>query len=181
MLHFDTTTLCSHKINRMLNVFDTERITFSWIVSEVFLLLRLFDYDRSGLLDGLEMMKLLSDYNSHHAPGAQASEQVRISGCVSPLTFQFFCLCLPLTFACIWLVCLIDTLPVFSVCVCVLGGKKVVSMVDFLLQTQDLNQDGLLAPSELLSPPLPQSQVLCVTPQTHWINSDVVLSIGMTV
>lgn len=33
-------------------------------------------------------------------------------------------------------------------------------MVDFLLQTQDLNQDGLLAPSELLSPPLPQSQVL---------------------
>lgn len=45
------------------------------------------------------------------------------------------------------------------VCVCV-GRKKVVSMVDFLLQTQDLNQDGLLAPSELLSPPLPQSQVL---------------------
>ncbi|XP_075906042.1 cell growth regulator with EF hand domain protein 1 isoform X2 [Nelusetta ayraudi] len=76
---------------------------------EVFLLLRLFDFDRSGFLDGLEMMKLLSDYNTHHAPEAQASE-------------------------------------------------KVVSMVDFLLQTQDLNQDGLLAPSELLSPPLPQSQ-----------------------
>ena len=29
-------------------------------------------------------------------------------------------------------------------------------MVDFLLQTRDLNQDGLLAPSELLSPPIPQ-------------------------
>lgn len=69
--------------DRMLNVLDIKRITFSWFVSEVFLLLRLFDYDRSGLLDGLEMMKLLSDYNSHHAPGAQASEQVRISCCVS--------------------------------------------------------------------------------------------------
>lgn len=77
---------------------------------EIFLLLRLFDFDRSGFLDGLEMMKLLSDYNTHHAPETPASEQ------------------------------------------------EVVSMVDFLLQTQDLNQDGLLAPSELLSPPLPQSQ-----------------------
>lgn len=87
--------------DRILNVFDIERVTFSRFVSEVFLLLRLFDYDRSGLLDGLEMMKLLSDYNSHHAPGAQASEQVRISGCVFPLTFKFYCLCLPLTFPCI--------------------------------------------------------------------------------
>ncbi|TDH17211.1 hypothetical protein EPR50_G00006060 [Perca flavescens] len=76
---------------------------------EVFFLFRLHDYDRSGLLDGLEMMKLLSDYNSHHTPGAQANEPV-------------------------------------------------VSMVDFLLQTQDLNQDGLLAPSELLSPSLPHTQ-----------------------
>lgn len=76
---------------------------------EVFFLFRLYDYDRSGLLDGLEMMKLLSDYNSHHTPGAQANELV-------------------------------------------------VSMVDFLLQTQDLNQDGLLAPSELLSPALPHTQ-----------------------
>lgn len=32
-------------------------------------------------------------------------------------------------------------------------------MVDFLLQTQDLNQDGLLAPSELLSPSLTHTQV----------------------
>ncbi|XP_029947235.1 cell growth regulator with EF hand domain protein 1 isoform X1 [Salarias fasciatus] len=76
---------------------------------EVFFLFRLYDYDRSDFLDGLEMMKLLSDYNSHHTPGAQASEQV-------------------------------------------------VSMVDFLLQTQDLNHDGLLTPSELLSPPLTHTQ-----------------------
>ncbi|XP_026233503.1 cell growth regulator with EF hand domain protein 1 isoform X2 [Anabas testudineus] len=76
---------------------------------EVFFLFGLYDYDRSGLLDGLEMMKLVSDYNSHHTPGAQANEQV-------------------------------------------------VSMVDFLLQTQDLNQNGLLAPSELLSPALPHTQ-----------------------
>ncbi|KAK2920341.1 cell growth regulator with EF hand domain protein 1 isoform X2 [Channa argus] len=76
---------------------------------EVFFLFGLYDYDRSGLLDGLEMMKLLSDYNSHHTPGSQASE-------------------------------------------------RVVSMVDFLLQSQDINQDGLLAPSELLSPPLPHPQ-----------------------
>lgn len=76
---------------------------------EVFYLFGLYDYDRSGLLDGLEMMKLLSDYSSHHTPGAKANELV-------------------------------------------------VSMVDFLLQTQDLNQDGLLAPSELLSPPLPLTQ-----------------------
>lgn len=45
-------------------------------VPEVFFLFRLFDYDRTGFLDGLEMMKLLSDYNSHHAPGAQVNEQV---------------------------------------------------------------------------------------------------------
>uniref|UniRef100_A0A1A8EG21 Cell growth regulator with EF-hand domain 1 n=1 Tax=Nothobranchius kadleci TaxID=1051664 RepID=A0A1A8EG21_NOTKA len=74
----------------------------SW-EQEVFFLFRLYDYDRSGFLDGLEMMKLLSDYNSLHASGAEASEMV-------------------------------------------------VSMVDFLLQTQDLNHDGLLNPSELLSP-----------------------------
>lgn len=76
---------------------------------EVFFLFRLHDYDRSYFLDGLEMMKLLSDYNSHHTPGAQANE-------------------------------------------------KVVSMVDFLLQTQDLNHDGLLTPSELLSSPITYTQ-----------------------
>ncbi|XP_014066991.1 cell growth regulator with EF hand domain protein 1 [Salmo salar] len=71
---------------------------------EVFFLFRLHDYDRSGHMDGLEMMKLLSEYNSHNAPGEQSAETV-------------------------------------------------VAMVDFLLQTQDLNQDGLIAPPELLSPP----------------------------
>ncbi|XP_068177358.1 cell growth regulator with EF hand domain protein 1 isoform X2 [Antennarius striatus] len=76
---------------------------------EVFFLFQLYDYDRSGLLDGLEMMKLLSDYNSHHTAGTQVN--------------------------------------------------LVVSLVDFLLQTQDSNQDGLLAPSELLSPPLTHTQV----------------------
>ena len=50
---------------------------FSCFVSEVFYLFRLYDYDRSGLLDGLEMMRLLSDFNSHHAPGAQTSELVK--------------------------------------------------------------------------------------------------------
>lgn len=54
-------------------------------------------------------MKLVSEYNLHHSPAAQAAEQV-------------------------------------------------VSLVDSLLQSQDLNQDGLLSPSELLSPPLPHTQ-----------------------
>ncbi|CAB1335573.1 unnamed protein product [Coregonus sp. 'balchen'] len=71
---------------------------------EVFFLFSLHDYDRSGHMDGLEMMKLLSEYNSHNTPGEQSAESV-------------------------------------------------VAMVDVLLQTQDLNQDGLIAPSELLSPP----------------------------
>lgn len=36
--------------------------------------------------------------------------------------------------------------------------SQVVAMVDYLLQTQDQNQDGLLAPSELLSPPIQGSE-----------------------
>ncbi|XP_064783659.1 cell growth regulator with EF hand domain protein 1-like isoform X3 [Oncorhynchus masou masou] len=74
---------------------------------EVFFLFSLHDYDRSGDMDGLEMMRLLSEYNSHNRPGEQSAEPVR----------------------------------------------EVVDMVDFLLQTQDLNMDGLIAPPELLSPP----------------------------
>ncbi|XP_049574862.1 cell growth regulator with EF hand domain protein 1 isoform X2 [Syngnathus scovelli] len=70
---------------------------------EVFYLFRLYDFDRSERLDGLEMMKLLSDYNSQHAPEEQANDMV-------------------------------------------------VSLVDFLLQSQDVNGDGLLDASELLSP-----------------------------
>ncbi|XP_057689089.1 cell growth regulator with EF hand domain protein 1 [Corythoichthys intestinalis] len=70
---------------------------------EVFYLFRLYDFDRSGHLDGLEMMKLVADYNSQNAPEERTNDLV-------------------------------------------------VSMVDFLLQSQDVNSDGLLAPSELLSP-----------------------------
>ncbi|RVE74650.1 hypothetical protein OJAV_G00024370 [Oryzias javanicus] len=73
----------------------------SW-EQEVFLLFRLYDFDRSGFLDGLEMMKLLSDYSKHHSGQVDASELI-------------------------------------------------VSTVDFLLHTQDLNHDGLLEPTELLS------------------------------
>ncbi|KAL0969822.1 hypothetical protein UPYG_G00232750 [Umbra pygmaea] len=71
---------------------------------EVFYLFSLHDYDRSGNMDGLELMKLLSEFNSHKTPGQKSAEPV-------------------------------------------------VAMVDFLLQTQDLNEDGVIAPSELLSPP----------------------------
>ncbi|XP_048830739.1 cell growth regulator with EF hand domain protein 1 [Brienomyrus brachyistius] len=71
---------------------------------EVFFLFSLHDYDKSGKMDGLEMMKLLSDFLSHHSLGPQSADSV-------------------------------------------------VSMVDSLLQTQDLNEDGMLDPSELLSPP----------------------------
>ncbi|KAM6979885.1 cell growth regulator with EF hand domain protein 1 [Aplochiton taeniatus] len=78
---------------------------------DVFFLFSLHDYDRSGRLDGLEMMKLLSDFNAHNAPATETADRV-----------------------------------------------MVVSMVDFLLQTQDPNQDGLLAPSELLSPPKEPAQ-----------------------
>ena len=49
-----------------------------------------------------------------------------------------------------------------SVCVMVCdcaSSFQIVTMVDFLLKTRDLNQDGLLAPSELLSSPLPYIQV----------------------
>ncbi|KAM7014947.1 cell growth regulator with EF hand domain protein 1 [Tautogolabrus adspersus] len=76
---------------------------------EVFYLFGLYDYEHSGFLDGLELMKLVSEYNHYHTPGVRAVEQV-------------------------------------------------VSLVDFLLQTQDLNQDGLFSPSELLSHSLPHSQ-----------------------
>ncbi|KAI1895685.1 hypothetical protein AGOR_G00108770 [Albula goreensis] len=71
---------------------------------EIFYLFSLHDYDRSGQMDGLELMKLLSDFLSHHSLGQQSADSV-------------------------------------------------VSMVDTLLQTQDLNQDGMLDPSELLALP----------------------------
>uniref|UniRef100_UPI0037E77DDC cell growth regulator with EF hand domain protein 1 n=1 Tax=Semicossyphus pulcher TaxID=241346 RepID=UPI0037E77DDC len=76
---------------------------------EVFFLFSLYDYDKNGLLDGLELMKLVSEFNIHHTPEVQAALLVE-------------------------------------------------SLVDVLLQTQDLNQDGLLNPLELLSHPLPKTQ-----------------------
>ncbi|XP_073682554.1 uncharacterized protein cgref1 [Garra rufa] len=69
---------------------------------EIFFLFSLYDYDRSGQMDGLELMQLLTDFLTNH-----------------------------------------EMMPK--------SADSVVSMVDYLLQTQDLNQDGLLAPSELLS------------------------------
>lgn len=65
----------------LTDVFHTSLVSF---ISEVFFLFGLYDYDRSGFLDGLEMMKLLSDYSSHHTPGTQASEPVSWSNCVCP-------------------------------------------------------------------------------------------------
>ncbi|XP_062379018.1 cell growth regulator with EF hand domain protein 1 [Sardina pilchardus] len=77
---------------------------------EVFFLFSLHDYDKSGQLDGLELMKLLSDFLSHLSQTPKSTDGV-------------------------------------------------VAMVDYLLQTQDQNQDGLLAPSELLSPPIQASKL----------------------
>lgn len=106
----DDRRLLQSYIDSILNKDDqggAEIITWE---QEVFFLFRLYDFDRSGFLDGLEMIKLLSDYNAHHKPGVIQSY------------------------------------------------NEVVSMVDFLLQTQDLNHDGLFSPSELLSPPLLQKE-----------------------
>uniref|UniRef100_A0A671NBS9 Cell growth regulator with EF hand domain protein 1-like n=2 Tax=Sinocyclocheilus anshuiensis TaxID=1608454 RepID=A0A671NBS9_9TELE len=101
---------------------------------EVFFLFSLYDYDRSGQMDGLELMQLLTDFLTHH-----------------------------------------EMLPKSS--------DSVVSLVDYLLQTQDLNQDGLLAPSELLStiehqqenkivPPDPPAEEALNQEQTHTKSED---------
>lgn len=90
-------------IDSVLNEETQERPEINSWEQQVFFLFRLHDYDRSGFLDGLEMIKLLNDFNSFHSPG-------------------------------------------------VVSNKEVISMVDYLLQTQDLNHDGLLSPSELLLP-----------------------------
>ncbi|XP_059377054.1 cell growth regulator with EF hand domain protein 1 [Carassius carassius] len=76
---------------------------------EVFFLFSLYDYDRSGQMDGLELMQLLTDFLTYH-----------------------------------------EMLPE--------SADTVVSLVDYLLQTQDLNQDGLLAPLELLSSTIDHKQ-----------------------
>lgn len=76
---------------------------------EVFFLFSLYDYDRSGQMDGLELMQLLTDFLTYHEMAPKSTDSV-------------------------------------------------VTLVDYLLQTQDLNQDGLMAPSELLSPPTMEHQ-----------------------
>lgn len=96
-------------IDSTLNKEDQGRPEIHSWEQEVFFLFRLHDYDRSGFLDGLEMLKLIHDFNVFRTPGV------------------------------------------------VYSNNEVVSVVDFLLQTHDLNHDGLFSPSELLSPPvLPQ-------------------------
>ncbi|KAF4102361.1 hypothetical protein G5714_017161 [Onychostoma macrolepis] len=82
---------------------------------EVFFLFSLYDYDRSGQMDGLELIQLLTDFLTYH-----------------------------------------EMLPK--------SVDSVVSLVDYLLQTQDLNQDGLLAPSELLSPTIDHLQENKIVP-----------------
>lgn len=86
---------------------------------EVFFIFSLYDYDRSGQMDGLELMQLLSDFLSYHAITPKSTDSV-------------------------------------------------VFLVDYLLQTQDLNQDGLLAPSELLS-----SSTLVHQQENNIVPSDV--------
>lgn len=82
---------------------------------DVFFLFSLYDYDRSGQMDGLELMQLLTDFLTYH-----------------------------------------EMLPT--------SADSVVSSVDYLLQTQDLNQDGLLAPSELLSSTIDHQQENKIVP-----------------
>lgn len=93
-------------IDSILDKEDQGRPEINSWEQKVFFLFHLHDYDRSGFLDGLEMIKLLYDFNAFHTPAA------------------------------------------------VHTNNEVASVVDFLLQTQDLNHDGLFSPTELLSPPL---------------------------
>ncbi|XP_076156148.1 cell growth regulator with EF hand domain protein 1 [Alosa pseudoharengus] len=90
---------------------------------EVFFLFSLHDYDKSNQLDGLELMKLLSDFLSHLSQTPKSTDGV-------------------------------------------------VAMVDYLLQTQDQNQDGLLAPSELLSPPIQASKLEPIPEADPAVESD---------
>ncbi|XP_052386159.1 cell growth regulator with EF hand domain protein 1-like isoform X2 [Carassius gibelio] len=96
---------------------------------EIFFLFSLYDYDRSGQMDGLELMQLLTDFLTYHEMMPKSSDSI-------------------------------------------------ISLVDDLLQTHDLNQDGLLVPSELLSstidhqqeniaPPAPPAEEALKQEQTH--------------
>lgn len=102
----DSRRLLRSYIDSILNTEGQRNPEINSWEQEVFFVFRLHDYDRSGFLDGLEMIKLLYDFNAFHSPGV------------------------------------------------VYSNNEVASVVDFLLQTQDLNHDGLFSPSELLTPPL---------------------------
>lgn len=97
--------LLQRYIDSIMNKEEQGRPEINSWEQEVFFVFGLHDYDRSGFLDGLEMIKLLYEFNAVLSPGV------------------------------------------------VLSNNQVVSVVDFLLQTQDLNHDGLFSPAELLSPP----------------------------
>ncbi|XP_063040361.1 cell growth regulator with EF hand domain protein 1 [Engraulis encrasicolus] len=102
----ESRSLLQSYIKASLN--DQGNLEVSTRDQEVFFLFSLHDYDKSGQLDGLELMRLLEDFLSHHSQAHTSTDGV-------------------------------------------------VAMVDYLLQTQDQNQDGLLAPSELLSAPVSDS------------------------
>ncbi|XP_030051396.1 cell growth regulator with EF hand domain protein 1 [Microcaecilia unicolor] len=81
---------------------DLENMTREQVLLYLF---AFYDYDKSGYLDGLDLLKLLCDVWSQHCQSQSSSELV-------------------------------------------------VQLVDELLEKQDLNGDGLLNPSELLTPPV---------------------------
>lgn len=58
-----------------------------------------------------------------------------------------------------------ENLFLLLICLCV----QVVSLVDFLLQSQDVNRDGLLTPSELLSLPSAHTEVEHNTVHSNWL------------
>ena len=52
---------------------------FPSCLPEVFFLFSLHDYDKSSQLDGLELMKLLSDFQSHHSQTPKSTDGVSFS------------------------------------------------------------------------------------------------------
>ncbi|XP_062302583.1 cell growth regulator with EF hand domain protein 1 isoform X2 [Osmerus eperlanus] len=60
-------------IKGSVNQGQPEPVLNTWD-QEVFFLFSLHDYDRSGHMDGLELMKLISDYNTHNAPGTLSAD-----------------------------------------------------------------------------------------------------------
>jgi len=46
------------------------------LVAEVFFLFSLYDYDRSGQMDGLELMQLLTDFLTYHEVMPKSTDSV---------------------------------------------------------------------------------------------------------